>query len=99
MPGFYVSSHGNRGAPAHTCELTRQAMDFIQGWSNAVADRFTHTDLLAMVAAVFIFIFVKLRYTPGHGTSTVHLNFSKPLQRSSYEDAYMPPQPSEKMNV
>ena len=33
-----------------------------QGWSNAVAERITHTDLLAMVAAVYIY--VKLRFTP-----------------------------------
>ena len=48
--------------PRWTCEYALQVIDLTQGWSNAVAERITHTDLLAVVAAVHIF--VKLRYTP-----------------------------------
>ena len=48
--------------PPQTCEFTLQVIDVTQGWSNAVAERINHTDLLAMVAAVYVF--VELRYTP-----------------------------------
>ena len=35
-----------------TCEFTPQVIDSTRGWSDALAERITHTDLLAMVAAV-----------------------------------------------
>ena len=49
--------------PPQTREFTLQVIDLTQGWSNAVADSITHTDLLATVAAVSIY--VTLRFTPG----------------------------------
>ena len=49
--------------PPQSCEFTLQVIDLTQGWSNAVADRITHTDQLAMAAVAYIH--GKLRYTPG----------------------------------
>ena len=48
--------------PLHTCEFSLQVIDLTHGWSNAMTEQIAHADLLAMVAAVYIY--VKLRVTP-----------------------------------
>ena len=48
--------------PHHTREISHQVIDFTQGWFDAVTEQVTHTDLLIMVAAVYIY--VKPRFVP-----------------------------------
>ena len=46
--------------PHETCQFSLQVIDLTQGWSNAVTEQITHTDLLAIIAVVSIY--VKLRF-------------------------------------
>ena len=78
--------------PHHTCVFTLQVVDLTQEWSNAAAERITHMDFLPWSQLS--------TYTPScaspldKGISTVYLTYSKPLQRSSYEEAHAPRQPT-----
>ena len=74
--------------PSRTCDFTLQVIDLTQGGSNAVVERVTHADLLAMVAAVYIY--VKVRYTTGQR------NLHSLLQLL---EAHTPRQPSKKTNI
>ena len=48
--------------PHQTCEFSLQIIDLTQGWPDAVTGQIIRTDLLALIAAVYIH--VKLRFTP-----------------------------------
>ena len=68
----FAWSDGDSRAPSQTCEFALQVIDSTQSWSITVAERITHTELLAVVASCATL--------QGRGTSTVYLNYSKPLQ-------------------
>ena len=55
-----------------------------------MAERVTHTDLLAMIAAIYVQ--VKLRFTPRQRYLDSNFNFSIPLQCNSHGGAPMPRQ-------
>ena len=87
---------GTAALPPQTCEFTLQVFDLTQGWSNAVAEcsptqtysPWSHPSTSTSSCAS----------PQGRGTSTVYFDYSKPLHRSSCEEAHNLRQPSE-MNI